>query len=233
MKKTDCLFFKARAKPDAKPFSNLFSVNVTIIWPMDCPAVFLRGLTCMYPSTENMYQALKALDLGTAREFECGGLFASFDIFEKWPCPKMVAAMKAREKKSPGNKKLPEVIKMVDMKASKLKEWKDCVGIVAKMVAGLPTALLMKLWGVRLVNVPLAISVWPAILCAKFKPGSQLALALIKTQPKHLVELDIKTYPAPKASFYGGKWSDQDNKLIGENRMGILLMKCRSNLLIQ
>jgi hypothetical protein len=233
------LYFGSKMKANVQKFSNFFKVEggVRITWSMtDCPCEFLRDRTCVYPSTEHAYQALKALNLYSAKQFEVGGLFSSFDIFEKWPTDKIINRLKRLELKKDGSDKQillgAEMLDyMQNIKTKKEKVWGNgsLIGIIAKLAASLPSALSFHMWGVRLLKkTHISLDVWPAILQAKYRPGTPLAHALLKTEGAHLVEFDKKTYTQyPKKSFYGAKWVESEKKMRGDNEMGKLLMECR------
>ena len=236
------LYFGSKMKQNVQKFSNFFKVEggVRITWPMmDCPCEFLRGRTCVYPSTEHAYQALKTLNLYSAKQFEVGGLFSSFDIFEKWPTDKLINKLKRLELKNDGSAMCTSIPydDVQNIKPKKEKVWGNgsLIGIIAKLAAGLPSALLFHMWGVRLLKkTRISLDVWPAILQAKYRPGTPLAQELLKTGGVHLVEFDKKTYTQyPKKSFYGAKWVEAEKKMRGDNEMGKLLMECRRWLICQ
>jgi hypothetical protein len=122
------LFFWSRGSAKVKCFSNFWGVDLSVTWAGEEEGIpaFLWGETRRYPSAEHAYMALRALDNSSACEFEVGGLFASFEIFRKWPMGKK------------GSK---------DMMASKQKAWGECIGIIAKMVSRLEPGVIMRTWG--------------------------------------------------------------------------------------
>ena len=208
-KKSNYLFFWSRGSANVKCFSNFWGMNLSVTWPANegIPE-FLGGQTRTYPSAEHAYMALRALDNSSACEFEMGGLFASFEIFQKWPHGKS------------GSK---------DMMASKQKAWRDCPGIIAKMVSRLEPRLILKTWGVNWKPAshkgPLR-GVWTPIFDAKYTRDNALGKALMATMPLELVEYDR----APKkTSFWGAKLVD--GRLVGANTMGELLQERRQRLI--
>jgi predicted NAD-dependent protein-ADP-ribosyltransferase YbiA (DUF1768 family) len=205
------LFFCAKTVPTLKIFSNFHEVDVTVDWPKDIEDVppFLRGLRRTYPSSEHAYQCLKSLDLETADEFACGGIWSSYTIFEKWPS-------KAGKKFS-------------DTAAAKQKYWSNAIGIVAKMVSKLDSKTIAKVWKLRFEQKRLNTEVWKPILGAKFAKDSELGKALIKTAPHPLAEMDRRS-TLERPSFWGCNYLVKEG-MVGANVMGQLLMEQRDRLL--
>lgn len=204
------LLFWSRGTDAVKIFSNFYGMSLRVEWPSsdDIP-LFMRGLERTYPSSEHAYQALKCMDLASADEFTSSGLFGSFAIFEKWPTSKK------------GDK-------FADLRAKKEKAWGKCPGIIAKMVSKLDSKTICKVWGVSFAQRRLS-TVWSPILAAKFRAGSALGNALLKTMPLDLIEFDRGSTRA-KPSFWGASVNKDDGKVVGANAMGELLMCQRSTL---
>jgi hypothetical protein len=200
------LFFWSRGSAKVKCFSNFWGVDLSVTWASEeeegIPG-FLRGETRRYPSAEHAYMALRALDNSSACEFEVGGLFASFEIFRKWP-------------KKGGGK---------DMMASKQKAWGECIGIIAKMVSRLEPGVIWRTWGVKWESKKRLINVWRDIFEAKYTAENGLGKALLATMPLELVEFDRAPHHKKMRSFWGGKLVE--GRLVGANTMGGLLQERR------
>ena len=195
LSKDDCLFFYSRAKGSRKQLSNFWGCDISVVWDSG----MLKGLTRTYPSAEHAYQANKALTIESADMFCVGCIFGSFEVFKRWPS-------KAGTKTT-------------DMFESKLRTWRECPGIIAKMVSKVKPAVMLKMWGLQFSNEPVHTSIWTPIFNAKFPNGLPSAL--------HLVEFDGKG-----TSKWGAKWvsGPGGGSLVGQNMMGELLMKHRLNL---
>jgi hypothetical protein len=186
----------------------------------------------VYPSSEHAWAALKTLNPTSA--FEVGGTFAKWSVLKAWPCPKAVASMKRLVQSECGDT-LPQKLKSlvtVNVEERHRRAWTPhCIGIIAKMACHLPTQLLAHKYGVRLDPTKrIDKSLWHTILRAKFGGHPELAKRLLATSEKVLVEFDRHS-TAKKPSHYGAVWCPDKKRLVGDNAMGKLLMRCRAALL--
>ena len=103
-------------------------------------------------------------------------------------------------------------VKTNDKFGAMVKRWGKCPGIIAKMVSKVKPAVQRKLWSLKFANEPVDDAIWTPIFMAKFSKGFPSTL--------HLVEFDARG-----TSKWGAKWVD--GALVGENKMGELMMKHR------
>jgi hypothetical protein len=60
--------------------------TLRIEWPRrSMVAPFLWGRMTAYRTAQHAFEAMRANDLGSAKEFEVGGAFDSYAALEKWP----------------------------------------------------------------------------------------------------------------------------------------------------
>lgn len=82
------LGFKSSSSLESRLYllSNFAKAPLKLTWPQDVEGVprFLWSKTCKYKTSEHAYQALRAKDLRSAREFERGGV-VNMKIFKRWP----------------------------------------------------------------------------------------------------------------------------------------------------
>jgi hypothetical protein len=190
--------------------SNLAHAPFTLTWPDDDSLEdfppFLRGCTCAYTTSEHAYQATRALDLHTARQFESDGAVA-LSAFRRWPVRRGVVK---------------------DLYAAKVRHWgAKAPGIVAKMVTTLQPGLAEQALGLRLKARGAGLGCWPHILRAKFEQNEAPRRVLLGTAPATLVE----QARFPRASNYWAAFVRPDGTLVGQNTMGRLVQAERARLL--
>ena len=190
--------------------SNFARAPFTLTWPRDDVIEdfppFLRGRTCIYPTSEHAYQATRALDLETARQFESDGC-VSMDAFRRWPVRRGVVK---------------------DLYAQKAKHWgPKAPGIVAKMVTTLKPGLAEQAFGLRLKARGAGLGCWPHILRAKFDHNESARRVLLRTAPATLVEQSR----FPRESNFWAAYVRPDGALVGHNAMGRLVQSERERRL--
>ena len=177
----------------------------------------MRGRSASYASSEHAYQALRSLNEKTAREFEIGGL-VTMEVFRTWPKTKGV------------------VQDIYEQKQTYWGEKKGCRGIAPKMIANLKPKVAKEVFGLdmtpreaRAETLEGELIIWGPILTAKFSQHPPILLVLLRTAPTMLVEFGRFR----SASQYWSAFVDEANdKLIGKNMMGRILMAVRQELLL-
>lgn len=196
--------------------SNLSYAPFTLTWP-DTPPFpqHMRGRTATYATSEHAYQALRSLNKRTAREFEIDGS-VNMHIFHTWPKSKTT---------------------IEDIYNKKHAYWivaKNSPGIAPKMIAKLKPALAKQIFSLdispnehRAETLQGELLIWRPILTAKLTQNTPILQVLVQSAPSILVEFGRFRV----ASQYWSAYVDVPNdKLIGKNMMGRLLMTMREEL---
>jgi predicted NAD-dependent protein-ADP-ribosyltransferase YbiA (DUF1768 family) len=175
----------------------------------------MHGRTASYASSEHAYQALRSLNLATAREFELGGSI-TMEVFRTWPVGKGV---------------------IKDIYEQKQAYWGErrCRGIAPKMISNLSPGVAKQVFGLDLSahesregSLEAELLIWRPILVAKFTQHLPMLSVLKDTAPALLVEAG--RFPNP-SQYWSAYLEKAENKLIGKNMMGRILTTVREELL--
>ena len=216
--------FGAGAGPALRPLSNLADAPLVHTWPAEAaPWVppHLRGRTAAYPSSEHAFQALRSLDLATARAFESGG---ALDV--RADDAVLAAFPRARGKTR---------FERVDLRAKVAAYWgrRGCLGIVAKMAVCLPPAVAAAALGLRLGPQHPdagAAALWVPLLLAKFAgPQGAAHRARLLACPEDALLVEGGRFRDPR-QYWSAYVDRAAGCLIGHNRMGALLGRVRLHL---
>jgi predicted NAD-dependent protein-ADP-ribosyltransferase YbiA (DUF1768 family) len=170
----------------------------------------LENHEAVFPTSEHVWQSLKALDLTTFREFTVSGRFGAWDS-------NVFVATKRGD---------------VDKGKRGMTHWmrKDMLGIQAKLAANPKHGKALELGATKMNYVRERLAsdvertVWLAILRLKYGQNVSALHALRGTgAATHLVEFDR----SGAKSHWGGCMRAADGKLVGENVMGLFTMEIR------
>lgn len=188
----------------------------------------------VFPSSEHVWQSLKATDSSTRYQFTTQGYLGQWNInhfldtgAEQKALAKQHKA--ARLGKSYAGTALSEA-------TASLAYWqnKHMIGIVAKMAANPKHAEALEVvdgmdYGRETLAPEVERAAWLAILHLKFTQNATLHADLLATGASQLVEFDRKA-AAKQGSHWGGCYRKSDGVLCGENAMGQYLMAVRDML---
>jgi predicted NAD-dependent protein-ADP-ribosyltransferase YbiA (DUF1768 family) len=182
----------------------------------------------IFPSSEHVWQSLKARDLATFLAFVQGGRFADMLVFFQ----AFYQNVAARSNK--------EWFKLV---AQKCTFWgrKNMVGIAAKMAAEPKNAFKLGLlvdnqdkMDYRLERLTPAVerAIWLTILRQKIRQNAAVRAVLMGIpRGQRLIEFDRGA--AQRKTHWGGLWDAEAKCVIGENFMGQYLMAVRTELVVE
>ena len=180
----------------------------------------------VFPSSEHLWQALKAKNLRTFLRFTVGGDFGSWapDVFVRTTLRNKVKNLSAR--------------KALLLGQSKVVHWakKQNIGILAKIAANSEYAADLQLDEIGDMNYArehlpddVERAVWLAILKQKYSQDPLLQLLLTNTGDEMLVEFEKAAARTPSKVKWGGCISPS-GVLLGRNVMGTYLMATRAAL---
>jgi predicted NAD-dependent protein-ADP-ribosyltransferase YbiA (DUF1768 family) len=214
------IYFNSNANAPRHLLSNFSAAPIVFTEAHICPAIgdvcpriyeWMQERTLTFPSSEHLWQALKAATLDVFLAFASGGRLSGCDV----------------------------LMAIYDEKGlNKWKWWmrKGCVGIAAKLAANPKHKIRLDLVGKmhyarEQLPLPLEQEVWLAILRLKFKQCAAHRRVLLETGDTPLIEFDKGAgKKGAKASHWGGMWCKEIHKLVGENVMGRYLMEIRDEL---
>ena len=213
--------------------SNFSDAEFTMTWPSPPSAMpgipeHMRGRTATYDTSEHAFQALRSLDLESARAFEKGGLFSGYRAFARWPA------------KIGSKGGLPYVATIEDLREKKERYWgkRGCSGITPKMAVNLPPSVLKAHWGVSIApahhhgrTFADQLLVWRPILMAKFEQNPRHRAALLPRPSSPLLFVERGRFRDP-AQYWSAYYQHQSGEgmppiIIGGNMMGRLITETR------
>jgi hypothetical protein len=205
--------------------SNFADAPFELTWREDAPRdlipAHMAGHTGVYPTSEHAYQALRSLNLATARAFEVGGRLASWDVYRAWPASRTTTS------------------KTADMRDRKVAHWGrlGCSGIIPKMAVNLSPRTAKALLGLDLVEpngrhhtLEQDFAIWLPILMAKYRANPPHRRMLLDgTGGDDTILYEHGRFSAPD-QHWTAHLDKPTNRLIGHNRMGNLMRVARALL---
>ena len=186
-----------------------FALNIE--WPRRrMVAPFMWGHKAAYRTAQHAFQAMRANDLPSAREFELRGVFDDYSVLEKWPMAKG----------------LHDTRNIRDPKLEKA----GMIGVVAMLAGDVAVERARAVWGLemgRRWDESDTCRLWEIILKAKFPLGSDQATYLVSTAPRYLLNHNAN---ATENSRQYGRFDAQTKRLVGANMAGVFLMTLRKDL---
>jgi hypothetical protein len=205
---------------DVTPEMALFCPEIASFVASACGEDGQRPL--VFPSSEHVWQALKARDVDTFLDFTLAGRWGQLDT---------AAFLPFYPKKS------GTVHELQAFAEAKVAHWgkKQNVGILAKMAtsARYTRSVGGKLWYPSKVQGaadledaqhPGMWDVWLQILRLKYAQNDEARVVLLATGDTYLLEFSTK------ANQWGGHYHELTDKIVGRNYMGCLLMALRKEL---
>jgi predicted NAD-dependent protein-ADP-ribosyltransferase YbiA (DUF1768 family) len=240
----DYIYFSSRGKAPWHELSNFASVPLTLTPALVLASPILSLVQprllgfvsekeeVIFPSTEHIWQALKARDSATFFAFTVHGTFGSWN-------PNVFALTVARKIPPKAKKGKKKSITLEEFVISKMNQWrtrgnKNNIGIQAKLAANPTYAKPLGLSESQMaydrehLDAATEQNVWLAILRLKFQVPHFKEL-LLSTGNAVLVEFDKG---ATRRHVHWGGMA-VEGAVVGDNAMGKYLMQVRSELLSQ
>lgn len=227
-----CLTFGSNAKGDLHKLSNFYATEV-LLRPSDltpallsvCPNLkdWVPASGLFFPTSEHLWQALKATDKATFLRFTSNGDLGRWNV--------SIFANTVAPGKCENKEDMSELARQA---TKSMMHWqkKHNLGVQAKLAANETYAENLNLDKGRMnferehLLPATERSVWLTILKLKFARNEELRDILIATRGKRLVEMPGRG-KAEKAHWNGRV---KDGKLIGDNVMGLYMELVRESL---
>jgi hypothetical protein len=211
-----------------KTLCNAFELRdfvLVIVWPRErFIAQFLWDWAAAYRTATHAFEAMKAMDLRSAAQFEIGGLFDAYDVIDEWP-----DSMQVTISSGLSNDMANELLACCRNKSMREN---GMIGLVARFVGNVSVAFAQKWWSVRMGRVWRAehtCLLWEIILKAKFVLGSTQADVLLSTGSAYL--LNHSQHATPQSLSCG--FFNEQKELVGYNMAGKYLMAIRGELVAE
>ena len=209
------IYFNSNAQAPRHLLSNFSAATIVFTAADVCPAMrgvcpsldrWMQGRVATFPSSEHLWQSLKAKSLDAFLAFTSGGCCAGCDV----------------------------LLAIYGEKGLRKWQWwmrKGCVGIAAKLASNPKHKIRLTLVGMmdysrEHLGADAERAVWLTILRLKFRQCVEHRQVLLGTGDAPLIEYDNKA--ALHGKHWGGLWCKDTQQVVGENAMGKYMTAIRA-----